>query len=537
MTEFLYSKVNLTLNDGSSSVGVITFVDSIQITLRDAVNTKDPLLSLPSITIPNSSVADIKMIQLPPSLKKKQKPKNFSDFVVDDAILFASKPSRSSTPKPKSSGSSKSTGRSDIEPNSDLDVVGDIKNEEEFDFQANLAMFDKKSIFDNFRKNDHTQLNDTLVGQNKIENISKFKEKEKEKEKVKMKYNNNEMVLDSMPKDKWDSIGTSLGKQRTDTPNSDSARVGGVGGGGPGNNAIRQLSQEKIKIRNYGLVNSIDLKPVQTASPVQLLEIEKLAEDVFGVSSTMMTETCAANLSKLILDSCLGGSVRLSNKSNHNLPPLVLLLIGSGRCGSRAFAIGRYLSNHGVRVLAFVTSFDESDFQLNQQWRSFESIGGKVITSDFEELVDIVENQLSTPLELIIDALQGYDDHLEDIFYKPEDQRVLKRLISWCNAPANSRKVMSLDIPSGIDGGSGILPDGNTKVDCRWCISMGLPLTGILLAYKNDVLTYDKDDQEITHYLIDVGIPNKVYQMKPNLRKFDRFWFSAESCIKLNVAV
>ena len=52
-----------------------------------------------------------------------------------------------------------------------------------------------------------------------------------------------------------------------------------------------------------------------------------------------------------------------------------------------------------------------------------------------------------------------------------------------CNEPQQQNKIMSLDIPSGVDGGSGTLDD-SLKLNCRWCISMGIPLSGIILAYK-----------------------------------------------------
>ena len=54
----------------------------------------------------------------------------------------------------------------------------------------------------------------------------------------------------------------------------------------------------------------------------------------------------------------------------------MLLLIGA-RGGSRAFATGRHLTNHGVRVLAFMINTVEVDADLQQQWKLFESSGGK----------------------------------------------------------------------------------------------------------------------------------------------------------------
>ena len=99
-------------------------------------------------------------------------------------------------------------------------------------------------------------------------------------------------------------------------------------------------------------------------------------------------------------------------------------------------------------------------------------------------MLDIINNQPDTPVEIIIDALQGYDDHLEDTFYQDEDQATLRKLMKWCNEPQQQNKIMSLDIPSGVDGGSGTLLDDSLKLNCRWCISMGIPLSGIILAYK-----------------------------------------------------
>ncbi|CAK9439885.1 uncharacterized protein LODBEIA_P39850 [Lodderomyces beijingensis] len=544
MIDFLHCKVNLILKDGSVSSGTISFVDSRQITLKDAVNSKDPSITFPSLTLPNSNVADLSIIQLQQNngnnnSKKKPKQQGKSAELTDDAILFASKPSRSgtATPKPKSSDSSNNQhqGQSHLK---DLDVKVEDAKSKEFDFEANLAMFDKKAVFDNFRKKDHTQLNDRLVGHNRIEDVKlqhqhqQHQQQQQQKQQKKEKYDNDEMVLGAVPKDNWDAIGQTMTDKRKESTPTDSTRA----------TSQRQNSQDRFKTRNFTFVNSSDGKPVQTASPVQLLEIERLSEDSTGITPLMMAETLATNLSQLIMDKCLGGSVRLSNRNNHNLPPLVLLLIGSGRCGSRAFATGRQLSNHGVRVLAFVISYDESDAELQQQWKLFESIGGKVVTSNFDELIDITENQLNTPVELIIDALQGYDDHLEDIFYQADDQKTLAKVITWCNSSSQRSKIMSLDLPSGIDGGSGTLTEENQKIECQWCISMGLPLTGILLGYKNEVLEYDMEDDsngeqqdEIVHYLVDCGIPNKIYSMKPNLRKFDKFWCCAESCIKLNV--
>jgi enhancer of mRNA-decapping protein 3 len=539
MTEFVDYKVDLTHKDGTRSTGYITHVDSRQISLGNAVQSTNPNQSLPSLQILSNTIADLKVIQLPAlALKKQKKGKSHLNnggpvnavsspvgpTVLDDAIVFARAPSTvsqctttnaqfqpntSNTPKPTQEHPICTvTNEQDWGNDSDMQ---DIKSSTDFDFAANLAMFDKKTVFADFQKKDTIDPSQRLVGHNKIENSKK-------------KYDNDEMVLDTSKSDNWDKIGN------TNIKNVSLKLKNLVSGS---KNIIS--SQENIAYnQNLKFMNQDNLSSIHLASPVQLLEIERLSTETFGMTAQLMAEVCATNLSQLIINKCLGGSVRLSNKKNHNLPPLVLLLIGSARCGSRAFATGRHLTNHGVRVLAFVINPNEQelDKDLLQQWKLFESSGGKVISNTVNSLLDILNHQLDTPVELIIDGLQGYDDHLEDIFYEDKDIQELQVLMKWLNIPQQRNKIMCLDIPSGIDGGSGTVADETYQIHCKWCISMGVPITGLLLAYKNGHL----QPGDISHYLVDVGIPNKVYTSKSNLRKFDKFWYCAESKIAIELS-
>lgn len=560
MSEFLNYKVDLTLHDGSKSSGIITNVDNQQIVLSNAYQTLNPGNQLPNLKINSSQIADLKVIQLPPEMLKHGKNKRTtktngyqgesstnSEALLDDAIVFAKSSSPASrdfnhnkernphgTPGPSLGTSRSNTPRTKVlKINQSVSSAGsvdpdwghereiqEIKGSNDFDFAANLAMFDKKSVFADFHKNDSINPGDRLVGHNKLENAPKPKNK-------KEKYDNDEMILDVNKSDNWDYIGN---ESNFNTLNASDNNKGVP--------LTRNVTNENLTIsymnKNFKLVNSQNLGVVPLCSPVQMLEIERLSSETYGITPTIMVELCASNLSQLISANILGGSTRL-NKKNHNLPPLVLLLIGSGRCGSRAFATGRHLSNHGVRVLAFVLSNDDTDKELANQWSLFTKCGGKVITPSFSVLFNVLNNDLDTPVELIIDALQGYDDHLEDIFYQEDEQKELTKLMNWCNQPQQKNKIMALDIPSGIDGGSGTVLDPSLKLNCKWCVSMGLPITGLIHAYKNGHL-FHGEDEDIIHYLVDVGIPNKVYSSKGNLRKFDKFWYSADYSIRLNVS-
>lgn len=530
MSEFINYKVKLSLKDGTTCSGIIANVSNSLISLVNVTQSVNPSQTIPTVDIPSINIVDLKVTQLPAEILKNSKGKNSKNSgnnvkastptpqpsLLDDAIVFSSAPSKIPKPTDKKS--------SDIQKGASIDRSGtpsrratelpwegdnaqDIKPLPEFDFAANLAMFDKKSIFDDFRKKDTVNPNERLVGHNKVESV-------KNQKSFKQKYENHEMVLDSNKLDNWENIGRTNSNKTPDLTRITS-------------NANRDTTISRITF-----VNSNSLNEVPLATPVQLLEIERLSSESYEITPNIMAEVSASNLSQLIANDILGGTTRLSNKKNHNLPPLVLLLVGTGRCGSRAFATGRHLSNHGIRVLAFVLHNDYSDKEFTKQWKLFESTDGKVIKSSVEVLLDVIDNQLDTPVELILDALQGYDEHIEDIFYEEEAQKGLKDLISWCNLPSQEKKIMSLDVPSGIDGGSGTIQDPELRLKSKWCISMGLPITGLAHAYKNGHL----EEGEISHYLIDVGIPNKVYSSKGNLRKFDKFWHCAESTIKLHIS-
>lgn len=459
--EFLNYTVDLTLKDGTVSTGSIVSVDAEQITLN---NTNTP--------ISNKNIADLKVTRLPPDFVKSLKAKKKASKAVKD-------PRESKEPK---------------EPK-ELNQLPDVKLNEEFDFQANLAMFDKKSVFEDFLKKDKVKPEDRLVGHNKVPTESKYKY--------------NEMVLNGSSTDQWDSIG-----------NANITKGTNVTG--------RSTPSQDIVHRSYSFVNGNNIG-IPVCSPVQLRDVERLCSENMGITSGIFNETFASNLSTFITSNVLGGSSRL-NSTNHNLPPLVLLLIGSERCSARALALGRHLANHGVRVLAYVVqSISNDDPELELQQRLFETCGGKTISTDLQQFFNLLDNQLNTPVELIIDALQGYDDHLEDIFLDEHWQQLLL-LIKWCNNPTQLRKIMSLDIPSGVDGGLGSLGELGEFIHCKWTVSMGLPVVGILHGYKNNLF-----QDEIKHLLVDTGIPDQVYQRKASLRRFHKVWYTSEKIVSMKL--
>lgn len=475
------------------------------------------------------------MTDLPKELSKKKKNKNKSknnnnnfnnngyDSSVstpvqkplqDDAILFY----RSNTPS-KDNNNSTSNGKKKILKKNAYsndeaivwnDNVAQIKSGDDFDFESSTAGFDKHAALSEFANNDRIDPSQRLAAHNKLNS------------EVKTKYSNDENVL-GQKIDKWEqeSRSASGGTERTTrvreiTANNLAAVVG---------TKPRYNRSPSLEFRGLQLACSQTKDILPLASPIQLLEIERSSHESFKISPQLIAENASRGITGLVIK-ILGGSSRISQK-NHNLPPLVLLLVGNNRSGSRALAAGRQLTNHGVRVIAFtLTDFnavDEFDENVRYQLDLFQLAGGKC-TSSLSGLNKLVSD-LDTPIELVVDALQGYDTNLSDLW--GDELELAKQLIRWVQQQDIS--TMSIDIPSGIDAGSGLMGDLET-IDAKWVVSLGLPVNGILHAYSNGAASLGS----WTHYLIDIGLPSNLFK-KGSLRKFDRNWFRGDWSVSLEI--
>lgn len=279
-----------------------------------------------------------------------------------------------------------------------------------------------------------------------------------------------------------------------------------------------------FSVGSHRFLDNKSNKVVPSVSPVQLLELERSLSELFGVSPALMAECAGTNLSQYIFESILNFGNGKSRTNGH-----VVLLIGNQRCGARAFATGRHLVNHGIKVAAFVSKHQDSDKELVTQMTLFRNAGGTLVISNFDDFLFFL--QPTSPPCLIIDALQGYDDYIDDFFYSKKDRDLLFRLIAWISSTPICDRVMLLDIPLGIDPGSGILSNSCSKNFSKWCVSMAFPISGILHAYKNFAL----EKGSVTHIVIDVGIPNLLCKSIERLNKFENFWHSSASTKILSI--
>ena len=92
-------------------------------------------------------------------------------------------------------------------------------------------------------------------------------------------------------------------------------------------------------------------------SPLQMLDVERIAETEIGLEEILMTENAARGIASVAIQAF---GTRLS-PANHNPLPVVLVFAGNNKSGARAIATGRHLKNHHVRVMVCVVGLDRED--------------------------------------------------------------------------------------------------------------------------------------------------------------------------------
>lgn len=236
----------------------------------------------------------------------------------------------------------------------------------------------------------------------------------------------------------------------------------------------------------------------------KIKELDKRAQEEFGINSEILME----NASLSVVSYILKNFPELKDKN-------FLIFCGTGNNGGDGFAIGRKIHSLQGNV-KFILLGDEKkltqDTSLN--YERVKKIGIEVLNNP---RIEIIKKELEIS-EIIIDAIFGTG-------LKREIEGYIKEVISLINS--SKKFVISVDIPSGINGDNGI--EMGVSVNANAVITFGLPKIGNLIedgAEKTkhlflSYISYPKILYEEVDSSIFINEPLKINLRKKNTHKKD----------------
>jgi ADP-dependent NAD(P)H-hydrate dehydratase / NAD(P)H-hydrate epimerase len=163
----------------------------------------------------------------------------------------------------------------------------------------------------------------------------------------------------------------------------------------------------------------------------------------------------------------------------------VILLIGKGNNGGDAYVAGTFLLQRGYNVIAYqLFPRDKSSYLNRLHGDAFIKAGGEVNFISSSEGFTLANDGI------IVDGILGTG-------FKGGVSGVVFDIIYMVNA--SSMKVVSIDIPSGLNGNNGVV--GNVSIKADTTVFFSLPKSGFFMA----------DGRDYVGNLIyaDIGLPQK----------------------------
>ncbi|PSS00916.1 YjeF-related protein N-terminus-domain-containing protein [Coniella lustricola] len=444
--------------------------------------------------------------------------------------------------------------------------VTDVQEMPDFDFEGSLRKFDKRTIFDEMKEKDQVEEADRLVSHNR-------KPKPGTAGGKNLHYTENVLEPPTLlekpnkapPDDFWKSEaddGAVNGSERLSgrehaMGSRQSSRRGEGKAVGKARSQSRKASAANVAQApsrtnsglpsgapaNAGFVVAPTNRRVEILSPLQMLNLENIAQNDLGLTEDMMTENAARGITEVALHTLTDPAIRVrlaaADGSAAEQPATVVILAGNNKSGYRSVAAGRHLRNKGLNVILCVVGIEKGERDLSvdmtKQLRLFKNFGGKVCSK--AELFDFVRKasmpviSMDAPrsvlpqappmaVTLIIDALLGHVTPFEDL--RASEQATVYELIEWTNR--NEAFVLAVDVPTGIDHTTGqpTVQDGhNLYIRPRYVVSIGAPKKGLFEAIAagagedDDTVTGRATDDIVLDwnlYLIDIGLGAAVWK-------------------------
>jgi NAD(P)H-hydrate epimerase len=223
-----------------------------------------------------------------------------------------------------------------------------------------------------------------------------------------------------------------------------------------------------------------DSMPALTAA--EMAEVDRLAVDVYGITLLQMMEQAGSHLATVAaaeLDRDLAGK-------------RVLVAIGPGNNGGGGLAAARHLVNRGAIVQVVLARPARRLAEAGRhQLATLLEMGVSCCMAIYDISAEEIEDELAKA-DLVIDAVLGYRGR-----GAPHDEvaTLIERIVDA------DERMLSLDLPSGMDADSGEAPPG--AIRSRATMTLALPKRGLVSAVGQERVG--------RLYLADIGLPAALY--------------------------
>jgi hydroxyethylthiazole kinase-like uncharacterized protein yjeF len=217
---------------------------------------------------------------------------------------------------------------------------------------------------------------------------------------------------------------------------------------------------------------------MRIVSTREMRKIEEMTSTEFNIKEELIIENAGSS----------GSRVLYNLIKDHGFTYEVIFLIGKGHNGADGMAMARHLSNLGVRSRAFIlfAKNECNDPELLSQIAMASSLGVTINYIDNSSQLSGYFDQMGC--ELVVDAIFGTGVQLPL-------SNFLHEVIDIVND--NSQLTVSVDIPSGVEGDTGLIR--GKAINASLTLAIGFPKLG---HYISDGAKHSGDI-----YTLDVGFP------------------------------
>lgn len=456
----------------------------------------------------------------------------------------------------------------------------DIQELGEFDFASNLSKFDKRTVFAQIRTEDTTADDERLVSFNRTpgrpgtyggknlhptENVLDSPAVNARRASTMESDSDASFDIESIPTTKRT---ISRASSRRPAPRKSSAMVDEP--------VAREIPRVPRSIRGGGYTGSSShptigsptptrFTPPESPSASQIVQsahfridttnrvcptitpgvmnaIEEVAEVEFGLSQEVMTESAGRGIAEVAMAQ-LGSNNRRSARTVER--SVAIVFVGNHRGGARALAAARHLGGRGVRIVACVLGTDRKGVELERdvqkQAETLSKLGGVIRGwTDVRNYLRKIDGD--TQPEIVIDGLLAPGKTFESL--GSDDQRAVLEITQWINKSGGKDAILSIDIPSGINGSTGMpnlpslpmssstgssfstltspiigeaaLMDGDSTLQVRAnnVVCLGAPRIGLLRALQRASLSITSAPADALNWhiwVVDIGV-NKAWK-------------------------